>query len=273
MDHRGWSGWSEIKTLSTEEEKAQTTAHNHVLVHKVGWPHRLVGDWLCDICQEGYKKVDLSWHCDFCGFDLCEPCFPKYVTNGTFAFSFTKQTSTVPYKPLENSSSSSSSSSSSTSVARSSTSVAADIDTKGRMTTSHQHPLVYKIAYDKTKNWGCDNCASHHTFKDMSWHCAPCGYDLCDPCFAKYAVPVATSSSSSLLSWAKQALMSSPTGPSLTPQHPHPLSYVVPYPKKRIGSWQCDICTIHHRPSTKSWHCEECGYDMCVTCFSKFMAK
>jgi len=215
------------------------------------------------------KKAELSWHCDFCEFDLCEPCFPKYVTNGTFAFSF-KQTSTVPYKPLENSSSSSSSSSS-TSVARS-TSVA-DIDTKGRMTTNHQHPLVYKLAYDKTKNWGCDNCASYHTYKDMSWHCGQCGYDLCDPCFAKYAVPASTSSSSSLLSWAKQALMSSPTGPSLTPQHPHPLSYVVPYPKKRIGSWQCDICTISHRPSTKSWHCEECGYDMCVTCFSKFMAK
>lgn len=112
------------------------------------------------------------------------------------------------------------------------------------ITHLHSHPLYYtnfrvNSNQDNCSTWNCDFC-----FKNIeipisvcSYNCEQCDFDLCLECF-----------NTQLTKIPKKSI------------HPHPLKI------RNEESWTCDVCAIDHG-YRKSFWCEQCDYDICITCY------
>ena len=136
----------------------------------------------------------------------------------------------------------------------------------------HSHPLTLSNAdmrQYKGGEWYCDICQNKEDcfFDNMySFNCKICEYDLCYTCILKHDYRVVNDSMSKRAPKGKKVYVS---------VHPHYLllkGKEERYNGKDGGdySWICDICKISACDSVYSFHCKDCGYDVCSRCFAKY---
>ncbi|XP_062512576.1 uncharacterized protein LOC134188420 [Corticium candelabrum] len=114
----------------------------------------------------------------------------------------------------------------------------------------HEHPLLLadaRVVYGHyNARWFCDHCgmSSTRSSSNISHHCPKCQFDLCVNCVA-----------------GQQHHL-----------HPHKLllanSYVVYSSQLYNGQWFCDNCKKSSRGVMYMWHCRECQFDLCMSCYS-----
>ena len=150
----------------------------------------------------------------------------------------------------------------------------AKINTKYRLGESipvdtHPHELVLSNADMRHYNgygWVCDICKNQkHPFFDnmLSFHCHACTYDLCYTCILKHDYRVVNDKMERRASKGKKVYVS---------VHPHYL--LLKGKDERYDGkdyiWYCDICKTRANKSVYSFHCKDCGYDVCSGCFEKY---
>ena len=134
---------------------------------------------------------------------------------------------------------------------------------------THSHPLIVSNndmrKYDGY-GWYCNICQNKDKiFYDnmLSFHCHQCEYDLCYKCILVHDYRVVNSNMEKRAPDGKKVYVS---------VHPHYLLLKgrgERYEGKDYA-WICDICKIKSCGSVKSFHCKDCGYDVCSRCFEKY---
>ena len=136
---------------------------------------------------------------------------------------------------------------------------------------THEHPLI--LSDGNTRNykgngWYCSICNNkkEYFFNNMlSFHCKKCEYDLCYKCILEHDYRVVN----------KKMENHAPKGKKVyVTQHEHGL-FLSGKDDRYAGkdshySWICDICKVPSNEYVYSFHCKECGYDVCSKCFSKY---
>ena len=136
----------------------------------------------------------------------------------------------------------------------------------------HGHPLVLSNAEmrqskGRGEGWFCDNCKNkdHPFFYNMlAFHCKLCDYDLCYGCIKRHDYRVVNEDMARRVPKGKKVYVR---------VHPH---YLLLKGKEeryegKDYEWLCDICKVRACDSVYSFHCKECGYDVCSRCFGKYM--
>ena len=133
----------------------------------------------------------------------------------------------------------------------------------------HSHPLIVSNV-DMRKysgnGWYCNICNNQkdYFFHNMlSFHCKECEYDLCYTCILIHDYRVVNEKMSIHAKKGKKVYVS---------VHPH---YLLLSGKEdryngKDYSWICDVCRIGACDSVYSFHCKDCGYDVCSKCFEKY---
>lgn len=123
--------------------------------------------WICDLCNKEGNRASFSYHCSACGWVSaavvrswlhlahCHPFGPSI-------FQDAHKECVKPYVPVDDSE------------------LAKTVRDK-----RHPHPLhlttgQYLDSKQQVTNWECDVCSK--ASNDCSYHCVPCGYDLCSKC-------------------------------------------------------------------------------------------
>ena len=133
---------------------------------------------------------------------------------------------------------------------------------------SHQHSLILSNAEMRGYNgdgWYCNICQNKDKsfFNNMlSFQCKKCEYDLCYDCILIHDYRVVNDKMLKKAAKGKKVYVST---------HPH---YLLLKGKEerykgKDYSWICDICKIDACDSVYSFHCKDCGYDVCLKCFEK----
>ena len=133
---------------------------------------------------------------------------------------------------------------------------------------SHEHSLILSNAEMRGYNgdgWYCSICQNKDKsfFNNMlSFQCKKCEYDLCYGCILIHDYRVVNDKMLKKAAKGKKVYVST---------HPH---YLLLKGKEerykgKDYSWICDICKIHACDSVYSFHCKDCGYDVCLKCFEK----
>ena len=134
---------------------------------------------------------------------------------------------------------------------------------------SHSHPLILsnsEMRKYQGYGWYCSICQNEDkVFYDnmLSFHCHQCEYDLCYKCILVHDYRVVNSNMEKRAPDGKKVYVS---------VHPHYLLLKgrgERYEGKDYA-WICDICKIKSCGSVKSFHCKDCGYDVCSRCFEKY---
>ena len=130
---------------------------------------------------------------------------------------------------------------------------------------SHSHPLV--LSNCDMRNYPgsgfiCDICKKHFLNNMFSFNCKRCEYDLCYICIQKYDYRTINEKMEKRAPKGKKVYVSC---------HPHYL--LLSGKEDRYGgkdySWICDVCKISSSGHVYSFHCKDCGYDVCSKCFEK----
>ena len=133
---------------------------------------------------------------------------------------------------------------------------------------SHQHSLILSNAEMRGYNgdgWYCSICQNKDKsfFNNMlSFQCKKCEYDLCYDCILIHDYRVVNDKMLKKAAKGKKVYVST---------HPH---YLLLKGKEerytgKDYSWICDLCKIPACDSVYSFHCKDCGYDVCLKCFEK----
>ena len=130
----------------------------------------------------------------------------------------------------------------------------------GHLHTFHRHRLkrarttiIYK---EHDGLWHCDACRTVHSeyTEQLCYHCEKCEVDLCSSCFEG--------------KW-DHSLHRVVT--SMPERHQHTLRPINPSIEYRIyQEWTCDNCRqifSCRRDEMIAFHCDECNFDLCKTCF------
>ena len=134
---------------------------------------------------------------------------------------------------------------------------------------SHQHSLILSNAEMRGYNgdgWYCSICQNKDKsfFNNMlSFQCKKCEYDLCYDCILIHDYRVVNDKILKKAAKGKKVYVST---------HPH---YLLLKGKEerytgKDYSWICDLCKIPACDSVYSFHCKDCGYDVCSRFFSKY---
>ena len=134
---------------------------------------------------------------------------------------------------------------------------------------THPHPLILSSCEMRNyqgDGWYCSICNNQKTpfFNNMfSFHCKKCEYDLCYSCMEIHDY---RNVNDEMLKHAHKGKKVYVT------MHPH---YLLLSGKedRYIGKdyiWNCDICKVEACDSIYSFHCKQCGYDVCSKCFEKY---
>jgi len=134
---------------------------------------------------------------------------------------------------------------------------------------THPHPLILSNAemrQYKGDGWYCSICNNQkdYFFNNMlSFQCKKCEYDLCYGCMEIHDYRVVNDKIKKHAPKGKKVYVT---------MHPHYL--LLSGKEDRYGgkdySWNCDICKVVACNSVYSFHCKECGYDVCLKCFEKY---
>lgn len=133
---------------------------------------------------------------------------------------------------------------------------------------THPHPLIVSNAEMRGYNgdgWYCSICQNKDKsfFNNMlSFQCKACEYDLCYDCILIHDYRVVNAKMEQKVQKGKKVYVST---------HPHYL-LLKGREERYTGnnySWLCDICKKEACESVYSFHCKECGYDVCLKCFEK----
>lgn len=113
--------------------------------------------------------------------------------------------------------------------------------------------LIFDI-FQTSNSWTitCQLCLSN--FSSFCWHCDTCNYSVCESCGNASGIkaPYLKCRKNHRLLWSPETIW---------------------YYRKDSTSeiFACDICKeIKHEPS---WNCDQCGFDICITCGEKFNIK
>ena len=133
---------------------------------------------------------------------------------------------------------------------------------------SHSHPLILVNCDMRNypgSGWYCSICNNSDDcfYNNMySFHCKQCKYDLCYKCILVHDYKVVNEKMEKLAPKGKKVYVSC---------HPHYL--LLRGKEDRYGgndySWICDVCKISYSKYIYSFHCKDCGYNLCSTCFEK----
>lgn len=113
----------------------------------------------------------------------------------------------------------------------------------------HFHSLYYSNYRNSstkfnnnTHTWSCDFCKKNQfvPIYYFSYNCITCDFDVCESCFS--------------LTKLKKPKISI---------HNHSLET-----RKDGKAWVCDLCSVSYG-SRVSFHCEECDFDVCLSCYYK----
>ena len=133
---------------------------------------------------------------------------------------------------------------------------------------SHPHPLIVtngEMRGFKGDGWYCSVCQNKdkYFFHNMiSFRCNKCDYDLCYSCMKIFDYRIVNA----------QMLQKAKKGKKVyVTTHPHYLllSGKEDRYNKTGYAWKCDICKIDCCDSVYSFHCKDCGYDVCLKCYEK----
>ena len=134
---------------------------------------------------------------------------------------------------------------------------------------THPHELILSngdMRHYSGYGWICDICKNkeHAFFDNMhSFHCHQCSYDLCYTCITKHDYRIVNNIMARRAPKGKKVYVS---------VHPHYL--LLKGKDERYDGkdyiWYCDICKIKSNNSVYSFHCKDCGYDVCSRCFEKY---
>lgn len=222
------------------------------------------GQWRCDACKRIFSALtnQSCYHCEDCETDLCDKCFKgewDHVLHGH------------PLKPVD-------------------------------------PRLEYRV-YNSWQCDSCNCHFTHGSTLDVLFHCTKCDFDLCTGCFLGQKhhlhqhklIRVETDMGHSSytcshclctitdLYYHRCCDSTCPftlcsrchaSSPKLHPAHPaHPLERCDAgevYPQTG-GMWHCDNCTQNHPnkdpfplpPSEPMYHCEQCEFDLCESCYQR----
>ena len=133
---------------------------------------------------------------------------------------------------------------------------------------SHSHPLIVSNCDMRGYNgdgWYCSICNNKekYFFNNMlSFQCKRCEYDLCYDCMLIHDYRIVNEKMRKHVEKGKKVYVK---------VHPHYL--LLKGKEERYGgknySWICDICKMDACDSVYSFHCKDCGYDVCSKCFEK----
>ena len=139
-------------------------------------------------------------------------------------------------------------------------------------TDVHGHSLVVSnVEMRKYKGegdgWYCSICLnkSHPFYYNMyAFHCKLCDFDLCYDCILKHDYRVVNADMEKRVPKGKKVYVR---------LHPHYL--LLKGKEERYNGtdyvWLCDICKIRASNCVYSFHCKDCGYDVCSRCFGKYL--
>ena len=133
----------------------------------------------------------------------------------------------------------------------------------------HSHPLILsndEMRRYKGYGWYCSICQNknHLYFSSiLSFHCHECKYNLCDICIEKHDYRVVNEKMEKRAQKGQKVYVT-----------PHPHYLLLKGKEERhirgdSNSWCCDICNVSACDSVYSFHCEKCGYNVCLGCFEK----
>ena len=132
---------------------------------------------------------------------------------------------------------------------------------KGHLHTFHRHRLQKArstiIYRDYDGLWHCDACKAEHSehTEQICYHCEKCEVDLCNSCFEG--------------KWGHVLHSDMPDKEKHTLRPIDPSIEYITYQE-----WICDNCNKSfqclrkNKKNKKAFHCDECNYDLCNTCFS-----
>ena len=133
---------------------------------------------------------------------------------------------------------------------------------------SHSHPLILSNCDMRNypgNGWYCNICNNSEDcfFNNMfSFHCKQCEYDLCYKCILVHDYRVINEKMEKITPKSKKVYVSC---------HPHYL--LLSGKEDRNGdkdcSWICNECEISSSKYIYSFHCKDCGYDVCSKCFEE----
>ena len=134
---------------------------------------------------------------------------------------------------------------------------------------THSHPLILSnsdMRKYKGYGWYCSICQNKDKFffdNMLSFHCHGCEYDLCYKCILIHDYRVVNNKMEKRAPLGKKVYVS---------VHPHYLLLKGKEERYNGGdySWICDVCKIKANGAVKSFHCKDCGYDVCSRCFEKY---
>ena len=129
----------------------------------------------------------------------------------------------------------------------------------------HYHPLVLSNGDMRNYSGGgfiCDMCKRHFLNNMYSFNCKKCEYDLCYICIQKYDYKTINEQMEQRAPKGKKVYVSC---------HPH---YLLLSGKEdryegKNYDWICDVCKASSSENIYSFHCKDCGYDVCSRCFEK----
>ena len=136
---------------------------------------------------------------------------------------------------------------------------------------THEHPLILSdgnVRNYKGIGWYCSICDKKNGFffhNMLSFHCKKCEYDLCYKCLLEHDYRIVNKNMENHVQKGKKVYVI---------QHQHCL--FLSGKDDRYGgkdshySWICDICKVPSNEYVYSFHCKDCGYDVCSRCFSKY---
>eukprot|EP01083_Nonionella_stella_P108113 314045_1 len=120
----------------------------------------------------------------------------------------------------------------------------------GRINCPGKHGMTI---YETEENGlSCDLCKKKVSSGTRLYGCRECNYDVCTDCKPEPVIeelPEPTKKPTEL-----DELVTCPQKHSLIPHH------------HRHGQYECNKCNKSYQ-KTKSWHCKECDYHLCETCF------
>ena len=134
----------------------------------------------------------------------------------------------------------------------------------------HGHSLVVsnsEMTKYKGEGWYCSICQNKKSpffSNTLAFHCKLDDFDLCYKCILKHDYRVVNEDMIKRVPKGKKVYVRT---------HPHYL--LLKGKEERYDKtdyvWLCDICKVRASNYVYSFHCKDCGYDVCSRCFGKYM--